>query len=154
METFTNKTLQSHFTKLSYFFCTMVLGKMKMKEKNDLCVLSKHLIAQIEEKLRQWQESIETANQAEINIESSSEFFDQANREALLGLEIEKANRNQKVLSEIRSALKKIKDGTYGICEESGDAIEKNRLLANPLARFSLEAQQEMEAEMKNRRRN
>ncbi len=125
-----------------------------MKEKNEFCVLSKNLIAQIESKLQKWQESIESANEAQITMESSSEFFDQANREVLVGLEIERANRNQKILAEIRTALEKIKQGTYGICEESGEVIEENRLLANPLARFSLEAQQEMEHEMKMRRRN
>lgn len=130
------------------------IRKMEMKEKNDLCVLSKHLIAQIEDKLRQWQENIENAQEAELNIEHSPEFFDQANREALIGLEIQRANRNQKVLAEIRAALKKIKDGTYGICEESGETIESNRLLANPLARFSLEAQQDMENEMRMKKRN
>ena len=127
---------------------------MKMKEKTDLCVLSKHLIAQIEDKLKQWHENIENAHQAEVNIENSSEFFDQANRETLIGLEIERAKRNQKVLNEIRAALKKIKEGTYGICEESGETIEAKRLLANPLARYSIEAQQEMENEMRARRRN
>lgn len=125
-----------------------------MKAKNDLCILSKNLIAKIEEKLIQWQASIENASEAEVNMDSSAEFFEQANREELVSLEIEKANRNQKVLTEIRAALQKIKEGTYGICEESGETIEHNRLLANPLARFSLEAQQEMEREMKTRRRN
>jgi RNA polymerase-binding transcription factor DksA len=35
----------------------------------------------------------------------------------------------------IRAALNKIKDGTYGICEEGGEKIEEERLEANPAAR-------------------
>ncbi len=38
-------------------------------------------------------------------------------------------------LSEIKKALKKIEDGTYGICEISGTQIEEDRLEANPAAR-------------------
>jgi len=125
-----------------------------MKAKNDLCILSKNLISKIEEKLIQWQTSIQNASEAEVSMDNSAEFFEQANREELVSLEIEKSNRNQKILIEIRTALQKIKEGTYGICEESGETIEQNRLMANPLARFSLEAQQEMEREMKERRRN
>ncbi len=35
----------------------------------------------------------------------------------------------------IRRALKKIEEGTYGICEVSGEPIEEERLAANPAAR-------------------
>lgn len=38
-------------------------------------------------------------------------------------------------LSEVKSALKKIEDNTYGICEISGQPIESDRLEANPAAR-------------------
>ena len=41
-------------------------------------------------------------------------------------------------LKEVNDALNRIKDGTYGICEISGDAIEKERLEANPSARTSI----------------
>ncbi len=37
--------------------------------------------------------------------------------------------------NEIRSALERISAGTYGVCEISGEAIEEERLLANPSAR-------------------
>lgn len=41
-------------------------------------------------------------------------------------------------LNEVKAALKRISDGTYGICEISGEPIEKNRLEANPSARTSI----------------
>ena len=128
-----------------------------MKEKNEFCILSKNLIASIEEKLKKWQENLETTNNRfneELTAENCSEIIDQANKETMLSLEAEKSVRNQKILKEIRNALTKIKQGTYGICEETGEAIEENRLIANPLARYSLEAQQELEREMKMRLKN
>ncbi len=44
-------------------------------------------------------------------------------------------NQLEKQLSDVRSALKKIEDGKYGLCEVSGEPIELDRLEANPSAR-------------------
>ena len=41
-------------------------------------------------------------------------------------------------LRDVNSALEKIKNGTYGTCENCGQEIEKDRLLANPEARLCL----------------
>jgi len=51
----------------------------------------------------------------------------------------------QDALSEIEAAIQRIKIGTYGICEGTGKPIAKERLLAVPFARFSAEAQKEIE---------
>lgn len=48
-------------------------------------------------------------------------------------------------LAEIKHALDKIKNGTYGICEKSGEAIDIARLEANPLARYTQKIQEEIE---------
>ena len=50
-------------------------------------------------------------------------------------------------LEEINYALQKILDGTYGLCERTGDPISRERLKAIPTARYSLEAQQELDDE-------
>ena len=57
----------------------------------------------------------------------------------------------QEALVEIDGAIKRIYDGTYGICENTGKPIAKERLLAVPFTRFSAEAQKEIE---KNRYRS
>ncbi len=44
----------------------------------------------------------------------------------------------EKQYNDVKLALDKIKKGTYGICEVSGEPIEKERLEANPAARTSL----------------
>jgi len=51
----------------------------------------------------------------------------------------------QDALSEVEAAIKRIRDGTYGICELTGKPISKDRLLVVPFTRFSAEAQKELE---------
>jgi DnaK suppressor protein len=51
----------------------------------------------------------------------------------------------QEALSEVEAAIKRVRDGTYGICELTGKPIGKDRLLAVPFTRYSAEAQKELE---------
>ncbi|MDD2762530.1 MAG: TraR/DksA C4-type zinc finger protein [Opitutaceae bacterium] len=51
----------------------------------------------------------------------------------------------QEALSEVEAAIKRIHDGTYGICELTGKPISRDRLLAVPFTRYSAEAQKELE---------
>jgi RNA polymerase-binding transcription factor DksA len=51
----------------------------------------------------------------------------------------------QDALSEVEAAIKRIRDGTYGICELTGKPIGKDRLLVVPFTRYSAEAQKELE---------
>jgi RNA polymerase-binding transcription factor DksA len=51
----------------------------------------------------------------------------------------------QEALSEIDAAIKRIHDGTYGICEITAKPIAKERLLAVPFTRYSAEAQKDLE---------
>ena len=54
-------------------------------------------------------------------------------------------SNEQEALSEIDAAIKRIFDGTYGICEITGKPISKERLLAVPFTRHSAEAQKQIE---------
>ncbi len=56
----------------------------------------------------------------------------------------------QEALTEIDAAIKRVHNGTYGVCEVTGKPIAKERLLAVPFTRYSAEAQKEIE---KNRMR-
>ena len=58
-------------------------------------------------------------------------------------------NRQIKLISKIDSALKRIKDGTYGFCDETGDPIGLKRLMARPVATLSIAAQEKHEKEEK-----
>ncbi len=49
----------------------------------------------------------------------------------------------EKQLADVKNALKKIETGTYGVCEISGEKIERERLDANPSARTSIKHMRE-----------
>lgn len=55
------------------------------------------------------------------------------------------ASNERKVVYEIDDAIKKIEDGTFGICEECKKLIAKTRLKALPYARLCLKCQQALE---------
>ena len=57
-------------------------------------------------------------------------------------------NRSRKLISKINSALQRIKDGTYGFCEETGEPIGLKRLMARPVAISQLRLKKDMK-EMK-----
>jgi DnaK suppressor protein len=125
-----------------------------MNKKENFCTLSKELIQKIEYKLIEWEQNIQNHNQnACLETQAhkqSPEYFEQASCASMMDVKINRFNNENKTLSEIRMALARIKKGTYGICEESGDLIEEERLLANPLARYSIEEQKAMEKRSKN----
>jgi len=68
---------------------------------------------------------------------------DSFDREINIGL----AANKQQLLNDVEVALKKIEEGTFGICEKYGVAIPKKRLMAAPYVRFCLQAQEEEEKE-------
>ena len=51
----------------------------------------------------------------------------------------------RKVISKIDAALGRIEDGTYGYCEETGEPISLERLMARPIATLTIEAQERHE---------
>lgn len=89
--------------------------------------------------LKEWEENITL--EENISLENCSEDIDMAIHENMVQFYMQKIQHNKKTLVEIKNALKKIALGTYGICEESGEEIGIERLKANPIARYSLEAQ-------------
>ena len=60
-------------------------------------------------------------------------------------LELRTRDRQRKLISKIDSALRRIDDGSYGYCEESGEPISLKRLDARPIATLSVEAQERHE---------
>ena len=59
-------------------------------------------------------------------------------------------SQEQDALYEIEEAIKRVADGTYGICEISSKAISKARLEAIPFARLTVECQAQLEKEQRN----
>ena len=76
---------------------------------------------------------------------SSPDIVDQATSQTEKNVEMRTLNRQIKLLSKIDKAIKKIKDNTYGYCEETGEPIGLKRLIARPIATLSIEAQEKHE---------
>ena len=55
------------------------------------------------------------------------------------------SNRRRKLINKIDRALKKLKDNTYGYCEDTGEPIGLKRLIARPIATLCIEAQEKHE---------
>ena len=64
-------------------------------------------------------------------------------------LELRTRDRERKLLKKVQAAIKRIDDGDYGWCEETGEPIGVARLLARPTATLSLEAQERREIKQK-----
>ena len=88
-------------------------------------------------------ESSQTLNklQKEENT-SKPDITDRAAEEIERSIELRKRDRERKLINKIDEALKRIEDGSYGYCEETGEPIGIKRLEARPVATLSLEAQE------------
>ena len=98
-------------------------------------------------KLETWKEDIlresrETLENLQEESQNHPDMADRASSESDRALELRTRDRQRKLISKIDAALKRIEDGTYGYCEETGDPIGIARLDARPIATLSLEAQE------------
>ncbi len=98
-------------------------------------------------KLEAWREDIlresrETLDNLQEENQNHPDMADRASSESDRALELRTRDRQRKLISKIDAALKRIEDGTYGYCEETGDPIGIARLDARPIATLSLEAQE------------
>ena len=76
---------------------------------------------------------------------AKSDLTDRASEEIDRTFELRTRDRGRKLINKIKAALKRIEDGTYGYCEETGEPISLKRLQARPIATLSLEAQENHE---------
>lgn len=74
---------------------------------------------------------------------------DRASEETDRALELRTRDRQRKLVSKIDSALRRIEEGEYGYCEDTGEPISLKRLDARPIATLSLEAQERHERKEK-----
>ena len=70
---------------------------------------------------------------------------DRATLESEFSLELRTRDRERKLIRKIDEALKRIEDGSYGYCLETGEEIGIKRLEARPVATLSIEAQERRE---------
>ena len=73
---------------------------------------------------------------------SKPDLTDRATEEIERSFELKTRDRERKLINKINEALKRIDDGSYGYCEETGEPIGIKRLEARPVATLSIEAQE------------
>ena len=95
-----------------------------------------------EELLKESQETIEHLKEENWR---EPDLSDRASLETEAGVELRTRNRYLKLIGKIDAALKRIEDGSYGYCEETGDPIGLKRLEARPVATLTIEAQERHE---------
>jgi DnaK suppressor protein len=107
------------------------------------------------DELLKWKSDINKANSlgnilnsTDDNV-SSADVVDQASSYTDKSVEMKALNRSRKLISKINSALQRLKNGTYGYCEETGEPIGLKRLIARPVATLSIEAQERHERDEK-----
>ncbi|MEQ9327574.1 MAG: RNA polymerase-binding protein DksA [Rhodospirillales bacterium] len=102
------------------------------------------------EKLLRWRsELLAESNETLLSLQDGDlqkpDIADRASAEADRALELRTRDRARKLIAKIDSALKRVDDGSYGYCEETGEPISLKRLEARPIATLSLEAQERHE---------
>ena len=87
-------------------------------------------------------ESSQTLNNLQIENEAKPDLTDRASEEIDRSFELRTRDRERKLINKIDAAIKRIEDGSYGYCEETGEPISIKRLEARPVATLSIEAQE------------
>lgn len=73
--------------------------------------------------------------------------MDQASLSSDLGFSLRIRDREAKLIGKITDALKRLEDGTFGICEECGEEIPFKRLVARPVTTLCIECKEAQETE-------
>ena len=130
------------------------ISKTYTPKEKEKYMCAKHL-EYFKRKLQDWKKDLKRSNNEAIynasmdDNSSSADIVDQASSYTEKNVEMRAINRQIKLISKIDSALKRIKEGTYGFCEDTGDPIGLKRLMARPVATLSIAAQEKHEKEEK-----
>ena len=130
------------------------ISKTYVPKESEKYMCEKHKVY-FKQKLTEWKNEIVRSNNEALYNSSlddnstSADMVDQASSYTEKNVEMRAINRQIKLISKIDQALKKIKEGTYGYCEETGEPIGIKRLIARPIANLCIAAQEKHEKEEK-----
>ena len=107
-------------------------------------------LAYFRQKLLAWKDSIVRESRETMAALASgpiqeADLTDRASSETDWGIHLRTRDRQRKLIAKIDAALRRIEDGSYGFCEETGEPISLKRLDARPIATLSIEAQERHE---------
>ena len=126
------------------------MSKKYIPNEKEKYMCAKHM-AYFKTRLTEWKNEIIASNNnslylSEVDHEiSSPDIIDQASSQTEKTVEMRTLNRQRKLITKIDQAINKIKNDTYGYCEETGEPIGIKRLVARPIATLSIEAQEKHE---------
>jgi len=130
------------------------MSKKYIPNEKEKYMCAKHKVY-FKKRLIEWKNEIIESNSKglyfnEIDNEiSSPDIVDQASSQTEKTVEMRTLNRQRKLITKIDQAIKKIKNATYGYCDETGEPIGIKRLIARPIATLSIEAQEKHERDEK-----
>mgnify|MGYP001476445955 FL=1 len=130
------------------------ISKTYVPKETEKYMCPKHL-AFFKKKLQDWKTELKrSSNEAIYNStlddnSTSADIVDQASSYTEKNVELRAINRQIKLITKIDSALKRIQDGTYGFCADTGEPIGLKRLIARPVATLCIAAQEKHEKEEK-----
>ena len=129
---------------------TVQVENSEYRPTEDEPFMNERQLEYFKQKLLNWKEDIlresrETLSHLQTDTENHPDIADRASSETDRSLELRTRDRQRKLISKIDEALRRIEDGSYGYCEETGEPIGVARLEARPIATLSLEAQERHE---------
>jgi DnaK suppressor protein len=129
---------------------TVLVDKSDYRPSEDEPFMNDRQLEYFKNKLLAWKEEIlresrETVTHLQKETENHADLADRASSETDRALELRTRDRQRKLISKIDQALRRVEDGSYGYCEETGEPIGLARLEARPTATMSVEAQERHE---------
>ena len=105
------------------------------------------------QKLIEWRAALKKESEEKtkevLQTHVDADLTDMATREYETDLTLQACNRNDELTLEIDKALRRIDEGLYGYCEETGEKIGLGRLKANPVTLYCIEEQERRERQQK-----
>ena len=120
------------------------------KPTDDEAFMNQRQLDYFRQKLLAWKNDLFKEANATLQLlqddnQNQPDFMDRASSETDRAIELRARDRARKLIVKIDAALRRIEDGTYGYCEETGEPISIKRLEARPIATLSIEAQERRE---------
>ena len=127
---------------------------MKSQPNFDGAYMSEKQLDFFKQKLLDWLNQVETENTqytSQILAETArtADLLDQTVELISRNMALVNGQRSGKIIEQIKAALKRIEEGSYGYCLSTGEEIGLKRLLAWPIATLSVDAQEQYEKRMR-----
>merc|ERR1711991_522371 len=130
------------------------ISKTYIPKENEKYMYEKHKVF-FRIKLQEWRKELIRANNEALynggmdDNSISADIVDQASSYTDKNVEMKAINRQIKLISEIDKALARIREDTYGFCLDTAEPIGLKRLMARPVAKYTIAAQEKHEKDEK-----